>query len=197
MQPLCDNGGQVWVTERPSTEPTFPGANLWCGLQARQTDQPGSSAMCNLLQRCWIGPVNAAVCPAAPASPRLASHPRLPPKLPHCPAPLFLPSPPAVRCRYFCEGGLNMLGVGIDACVNNGTTCTQVVPDALCQAFGFDRAWTEDLKLAPANPREAVRSLTGEVRGWFGGWASGGCGQQARQQCKGSRARPGRPQQRR
>jgi hypothetical protein len=23
--PLCDNGGQVWVTERPSTEPTFPG----------------------------------------------------------------------------------------------------------------------------------------------------------------------------
>jgi hypothetical protein len=76
MQPLCDNGGQVWVTERPSTEPTFPGANLWCGLQAGQTDQPGSSAMCNLLQRCWIGPVNAAVCPAAPAAP---ASPRLPP----------------------------------------------------------------------------------------------------------------------
>lgn len=28
--PLCENGGQVWVTERPRTEPTFPGANLWC-----------------------------------------------------------------------------------------------------------------------------------------------------------------------
>jgi hypothetical protein len=27
--PLCDNGGSVWVTERPYTEPTFPGANLW------------------------------------------------------------------------------------------------------------------------------------------------------------------------
>jgi len=27
--PLCENGGTVWVTERPSTEPQFPGANLW------------------------------------------------------------------------------------------------------------------------------------------------------------------------
>jgi len=27
--PLCENGGQVWVTERPQTEPQFPGANLW------------------------------------------------------------------------------------------------------------------------------------------------------------------------
>ena len=27
--PLCENGGSVWVTERPRTEPQFPGANLW------------------------------------------------------------------------------------------------------------------------------------------------------------------------
>ena len=27
--PLCDSGGAVWVTERPRTGPTFPGANLW------------------------------------------------------------------------------------------------------------------------------------------------------------------------
>lgn len=27
--PLCENGGTVWVTERPTTEPQFPGANLW------------------------------------------------------------------------------------------------------------------------------------------------------------------------
>ena len=28
--PLCEEGGAVWVTERPSTGPTFPGANFWC-----------------------------------------------------------------------------------------------------------------------------------------------------------------------
>lgn len=27
--PLCEGGGAVWVTERPRTEQTFPGANLW------------------------------------------------------------------------------------------------------------------------------------------------------------------------
>ncbi|KAI3433425.1 hypothetical protein D9Q98_003240 [Chlorella vulgaris] len=92
--PLCDNGGQVWVTERPSTEPTFPGANLF----------------------------------------------------------------------FFCDSGLNVLGVSIDPCIRSGTVCGQAVLDALCQSLGFDQAWDgmEATITNVTSPQEAVRSLTGE-----------------------------------
>lgn len=64
-----------------------------------------------------------------------------------------------------------MLGVSIDPCLSNGTNCTPAVYDALCQAFGFDMAGTEERGgmppvLTKAKPGEAVWALTGEVREW-------------------------------
>lgn len=133
-------GGQVWVTERPRTEPGVIGANLW----------------------------------------------------------------------FFCESGLNILGVSVSPCICNGTVCSPAVADAICQAFGFDearhslapaatlhlavllelcalhqpaapllsicpspacplQAWSEEMggegpTITNATLQEPVRSLTGEVR---------------------------------
>lgn len=59
----------------------------------------------------------------------------------------------------------------------SGTVCTQAVPDALCQAFGFDMAWSEAMGGTPpvitnATLAEPVRSLTGEVSGAWGAAAA-------------------------
>ncbi|KAL4431113.1 hypothetical protein ABPG75_006369 [Micractinium tetrahymenae] len=90
--PLCEDGGQVWVTEAPHTEPGVIGANLW----------------------------------------------------------------------FFCETGLNVMGQAISPCILNGTVCDNRIPDALCQAFGFDRAVMEDVHFMQASPDEAVRELSGD-----------------------------------
>ncbi|KAL4421992.1 hypothetical protein ABPG77_011015 [Micractinium sp. CCAP 211/92] len=94
--PLCEDGGQVWVTEAPHTEPGVIGANLW----------------------------------------------------------------------FFCETGLNVMGQAVSPCILNGTVCDRRIPDALCQAFGFDRGKPqpvmEDVQLVQARPEEPVRELSGD-----------------------------------
>ena len=44
--PLCDNGGQVWVTQRPRVADSFPGADLWLFCDAGINILGASVAAC-------------------------------------------------------------------------------------------------------------------------------------------------------
>ncbi|KAG7672126.1 hypothetical protein Ndes2526B_g06892 [Nannochloris sp. 'desiccata'] len=54
--PLCENGGTVWVTERPRTEPQFPGANLWFFCEG------SLNVLGNSISACVPGPDNDTIC---------------------------------------------------------------------------------------------------------------------------------------
>jgi hypothetical protein len=54
--PLCENGGTVWVTERPRTEPQFPGANLWFFCEGQL------NVLGNAISACVPSPDNSTVC---------------------------------------------------------------------------------------------------------------------------------------
>lgn len=54
--PLCENGGTVWVTERPMTEPQFPGANLWFFCEGQL------NVLGNSISACVPSPNNASIC---------------------------------------------------------------------------------------------------------------------------------------
>jgi hypothetical protein len=54
--PLCENGGTVWVTERPRTEPQFPGANLWFFCEG------SLNVLGNSISACVPGPDNETTC---------------------------------------------------------------------------------------------------------------------------------------
>ncbi|CAK0780303.1 hypothetical protein CVIRNUC_005004 [Coccomyxa viridis] len=61
---------------------------------------------------------------------------------------------------FSCNGGLNIEGKQVDACVNNGTACGQPAADAFCKYIGFDGANPDMEQTAPAD--EPVRAVTGE-----------------------------------
>jgi hypothetical protein len=54
------------------------------------------------------------------------------------PAATLLPPSPPLLCipkptRFFCESGLNVLGVSVDPCIESGAVCGPSVADTLCQ----------------------------------------------------------------
>jgi hypothetical protein len=54
--PLCENGGTVWVTEHPRTEPQFPGANLWFFCEG------SLNVLGNSISACVPNPNDTSVC---------------------------------------------------------------------------------------------------------------------------------------
>lgn len=67
---------------------------------------------------------------------------------------------PFYNLLYTCSGTLNVEGYGVDACVENGSSCGQAAADAFCQYLGFDDNAPGLYSTVPATA--PVLSMTGE-----------------------------------
>lgn len=67
---------------------------------------------------------------------------------------------PFYSLLFFCNGGLNIEGKQVDACLGNGAACGQPAADAFCKYIGFDGAAAELYQTGPAD--EPARAVTGE-----------------------------------
>lgn len=147
--PVCADGGSTWVTERPTTDPRFPGASLWCEwpsccsrhpcMHAKHHGSPVFLAcMCcpmhHMLQQADAARSAAATVPMLRTFPSHAKH--------HIP-------PADIPCNaVFCDRGLSILGDSIEPCLNNGATCTPAVNDAICKLLGASPAPPHSFSLA-------------------------------------------------
>ncbi|EIE26928.1 hypothetical protein COCSUDRAFT_64726 [Coccomyxa subellipsoidea C-169] len=67
---------------------------------------------------------------------------------------------PYYSLLFFCNGGLNIEGKQVDACLGNGAACGQPAADAFCKYVGFDGAAADLFKTGPAD--EPARAVSGE-----------------------------------
>jgi hypothetical protein len=67
---------------------------------------------------------------------------------------------PFYSLLFFCNGGLNIEGKQVDACLGNGAACGQPAADAFCKYIGFDGAAPDQFQTGPAD--EPARAVTGE-----------------------------------
>ncbi|BDA43090.1 hypothetical protein COCOBI_04-1010 [Coccomyxa sp. Obi] len=67
---------------------------------------------------------------------------------------------PFYSLLFFCNGGLNIEGKQVDACLGNGAACGQPAADAFCKYIGFDGAVANQYETGPAD--EPARAVSGE-----------------------------------
>ncbi|KAK9914795.1 hypothetical protein WJX75_000634 [Coccomyxa subellipsoidea] len=67
---------------------------------------------------------------------------------------------PYYSLLFFCNGGLNIEGKQVDACLGNGAACGQPAADAFCKYIGFDGAAADQYETGPAD--EPARAVSGE-----------------------------------
>jgi hypothetical protein len=139
--PLCESGGQAWVTKRPFRNPAYPGADLYCELLHALSCTPWSVRLqgCFINPGCCMGPPRQSLLGQAGSMPtcmgcrlvqRTLSLAVMPTVL--CQADHYLASAATV----VCDAGLNVLGDSVDPCLNQGSLCTQAATDAICKFIG-------------------------------------------------------------